>query len=532
MPISDSMAKTKKKPSAAKIAVEIVIFIALLALAAGLMFFRVGINTPDPAEGAPRLTAALSEAAKGRIPGGTGDAALISDAAERAFELKLAGVEKLSSRKAALNLELRVVDWAASLAALEENFDTALYNRVDAAKSAAEVFDESGSYNEATLNSAFQEALSACLTEPVYTTTLYSAPLKYSKDAWQLEDDANIQGVLAALALPENQPDDECAKLFSACKDGATLYELRFRIDENALSAPAPDPEKFGSTNDPAVVQALLETDEAKKLIGDETLVWNAGIERIPGTEIHYYLDETILTIVWQEVANRGVGTFSEVFVADGSQLRRKIDGDEFGSMEFRTTSQFAEETNAVLALGGDFYNHDRACGIVVYQRQIYRFEPETCDTCFITADGDMLFAYRGQFTSLEEAQAFVDENDVLFSLCFGPVLIDDGQDVTPESYRWGEIKDDFARSALGMFGRGHYMTVNMNCQQPGYYYLSTLRACADEMIKRGCQKAYTLDGGQTATTVFNYQLINPVQFGWEKTISDIIYFGTALPEA
>lgn len=525
------MAKTKKKPSAATIAVEITIFIALLALGAGLMLLRLGSNTPDPAGSAPQLTAALAEAAKSRIPGGTGEAALISDAAEQAFELKLKSVEKLSARKAQLNLELRVVDWDESIAALEENFDAALYNRVDSAKSAAEVFDEDGNYNEATLAGAFQEALSACLADPKYATVRRSAVLKYSKDEWQLQDDVNIEGTLAALAMPANQPDDEAAALFAACKDGATVYSLRFRIDEDALSAPAPDPDKFGSTDDPAVIQALLETETAKKLIGDEKMVWNSDIERIPGTQIQYYLDETILAIVWQEVANRGVGTFSEVFIADGSQLRRKIDGDAFGSMDFRTTTQYAQETNAVLALGGDFYNHERACGIVVYQRQIYRFEPDSCDTCFITADGDMLFAYRGQFTTQEQAQAFVDENDVLFSLCFGPVLIDDGQDVTPETYRWGEVNDEYARSALGMFGKGHYMTVNMNCQQPNYYYLSTLRACADEMVKRGCQKAYTLDGGQTATTVFNFRLINPVQFGWEKTISDIIYFGTALPE-
>ena len=47
-------------------------------------------------------------------------------------------------------------------------------------------------------------------------------------------------------------------------------------------------------------------------------------------------------------------------------------------------------------------------------------------------------------------------------------------------------------------------------------------------MLKRGCWKAYALDGGQTATTVFGGQLINPVQFGQEKEISDVIYFASA----
>ena len=71
---------------------------------------------------------------------------------------------------------------------------------------------------------------------------------------------------------------------------------------------------------------------------------------------------------------------------------------------------------------------------------------------------------------------------------------------------------------------------MNINCWRPGteYYYLATLRQAADAMIARGCRKAYTLDGGQTATTVFHGELINPVQFGWEKEISDVIYFASA----
>ena len=117
-----------------------------------------------------------------------------------------------------------------------------------------------------------------------------------------------------------------------------------------------------------------------------------------------------------------------------------------------------------------------------------------------------------------------------MFSLSFGPVLIDDGKDVCPDSYLWGEINDTYARSALGMLGDKHYLSVNINCQLPNHYYLATLRNAADAMLKRGCIKAYTLDGGQTASTIFNNQLINPVQFGWERKVSDIIYFATAVP--
>lgn len=303
-----------------------------------------------------------------------------------------------------------------------------------------------------------------------------------------------------------------------------------YTIPENSLTGMEPDPDGYHESMDAEELSAFLQREEVQALIGGRQLVWNAEIERFPDTPLRWYFDETILCIVWQEVEAQAVGTFSETIIADGSQLRRKISADELWSFAFETTSQFAADTNAVLAFGGDFYYHGRACGIGIYQREFYRFDPVTCDTCYITADGDMLFSYRGQFAEQEEAEQFAKENNVLFSLGFGPVLIDDFLDVTPEDYPWGEVNDTYARAALGLLEEHHYLTMNINCGQAGteYYYLATLRQAADAMMARGCRKAYALDGGQTATTVFGGALINPVQFGWEKEISDIIYFASA----
>ena len=301
-------------------------------------------------------------------------------------------------------------------------------------------------------------------------------------------------------------------------------------IPENSLTGMDPDPDGYYESMNAEELTAFLQREEVQALIGGRQLVWNADIERFPDTPVRWYFDETILCIVWQEVEAQAVGTFSETIIADGSQLRRKISADELWSFAFETTSQFAADTNAVLAFGGDFYYHGRACGIGIYQREFYRFDPVTCDTCYITADGDMLFSYRQQFSEQAEAERFAEENNVLFSLGFGPVLIDDYQDVTPEDYPWGEVNDTYARAALGLLEEHHYLTMNINCGQAGteYYYLATLRQAADAMAARGCRKAYALDGGQTATTVFGGELINPVQFGWEKEISDIIYFASA----
>ena len=421
------------------------------------------------------------------------------------------------------------LDTAALRADLIAALTARLQNWVDAAARGSEVYTDEQAIRPELLEPAFLEELDAALNASRYPEELnLELALHYEDGVW-VPNEMNLTQMLYLLQM--GNPDAMAGSLFALTSEALPYLPVRYRIAEDALAGPVPNPDCFGETDDPAVIEALLQRPEAQTLIGGQTLCWNAGLERFPGSSIQYYLDETILALCWQEVEARGVGTFSEVFVADGSQLRRKIAGDAPFDLHFETCSQFALDTNAVLAVGGDFYHHGRACGISVYQREICRFEPETCDVCYITADGDMLFSYRGQFTSEDEARQFIADNDVLFSLVFGPVLIDDGVDVTPASYAWGEIDDEYARSALGLLGRHHYLTMNLNCGQGQYYYLATLRQAADAMIRRGCVKAYTLDGGQTATTVFGGVLANPVQFGWEKEISDVIYFATALPE-
>ena len=60
---------------------------------------------------------------------------------------------------------------------------------------------------------------------------------------------------------------------------------------------------------------------------------------------------------------------------------------------------------------------------------------------------------------------------------------------------------------------------------------MPTISQFADRMIAFGCEKAYALDGGQTGTIVTNDKLMNHPDYGTQRTVSDIIYFATALPD-
>ncbi len=533
--------------------VLIPVLLAAMLTAAYFIKQRMNIaNAPDPGEFAELYTGEIFEAVKnGELPEelfekGISDNVTMqiekmpeSEEGKLLYDYCLSDISFIldgGTLQDGLNAQQKIILSYPTLEGLSDGMNGEINEKlsqiVAEAKTPDEIYTEDNNFRPEIVENLYTELLKSRLNEgqKQKKSTEFTILLKYGKGEWKIENWDEVRAGFLSWADGVDF-DAEAENIKAEATAELTCIPFRYSIDETALRAPSPDQSKFYVTEDAVEIEAMLQSDEAKKLIGDRELLFSSDIERIPGTPIHFYLDETILAISWQQVEAKAVGTYSEVIVADGSQIRRRIAGDQYENFEHKTTSDFAADCNAVLTLGGDFYHHDRNCGIVVYNREIYRFDPDTCDTCYITTDGDMLFSYRGQFTTQEEAQAFVDENDILFSLAFGPVLIDDGKDMCPDTYQWGEINDHYARSALGMLGDKHYLALNINCQQPGYYYLATLRDAADAMLRAGCVKAYALDGGQTATTVFNTELINPVQFGWEKPISDVIYFGTAVSE-
>ena len=89
-----------------------------------------------------------------------------------------------------------------------------------------------------------------------------------------------------------------------------------------------------------------------------------------------------------------------------------------------------AAEVNAVVASAGDFYRF-RDFGAVVYQGEAKRVEGTYAETCYIDANGDMHFTYGGDVLTVEDVQTFVDERDIQFSLAFGPILVDNYEELT-----------------------------------------------------------------------------------------------------
>ena len=314
----------------------------------------------------------------------------------------------------------------------------------------------------------------------------------------------------------------------SEALDGIITIERTYWLSDSQLVAPKGKADHFGTADSPAELAWLLE--ETKDLVGDQELIFNMDTPVWENDKIYYYYDDTILAIVWKQQIEGSIFTLAEVKVADGSQFRRFLAGGEFGSDKQFVTTEMSGSVNAIVATSGDFYKF-RQNGIVVYDGKVQRFEGKWIDTCFINDQGDLILSPKKQFTKKEEAQAFVDENNIRFSLVFGPILVDNYQATKTGTYPLGEPEDKYTRAAICQVDDKHYMFANVTTE-PSYGFLTrmTINEFAEVLANLGVQKAYALDGGQTTVICMEDRLISYPDYGTQRQISDIIYFATAMP--
>jgi len=498
----------------------IIIIVLIAALAAGVFLLR------PKAEPLPQLESIL-EVSEGlaAINAETVHPAIAESFCD-IFSISVESEVKQSFRSAEAEISIDYLDAEALGAELAPEMQRILEAYVLDAAVPGDVYSSDGSFLPELLQKAYTEAIEARLenAEEYYRKADMTAQLKYTGGSWTMTNSEEIMNY--SLAFCGDMPG------FEETVTQLEYIEFRYKLPDLTSPGPRANAACYGESHDPAEIMALLESETAKKLINGQKLDFGPDRDFIPGTAIRYYLDETILTIVWQENEHGAVGTFAETFIADASQLRRKLADDSYGAQAYYYPTEFAAQTQGVLTCSGDFYDlPGRVYGLYVYDGRLMGGNLSAGQSCMFTDSGDMLFCYENRFASEEEAQAYIDENNVMFSLSFGPVLVDNGVDVTPFDYPIGEIRDSYARCAVGQLGKLHYLNMTINCLSPDYYVYVTLRQAADSMIEHGCLNAYTLDGGQTGSIVLGGELINPVQFGYERAQSDCFYFATAIPD-
>lgn len=300
-----------------------------------------------------------------------------------------------------------------------------------------------------------------------------------------------------------------------------------YKILDPTGPGPLPNPECYGEVEDPADLQWLLE--EAQELLDGQSLYFSTDVELLPESTVRYYLDDTILAITWKQRVENTAFTFAEVKLLHPSQFRRHLSGEAFGSGKLSLTSEMAQSVNAVVGCSGDYYSYRRR-GLTIVDGKAEKYVKGLPDTCYINGEGDLILERDQEFADLEAVQAYADENDIRFSLSFGPILVKDGENVCPKGYDLGEVKERYSRAAICQMDKLHYLYIAAGMEGSASS-LMTMRTFSKHVAETGCKQAYALDGGQTTTIVLNNQVINHVNYGSERKISDIIYFATAIPE-
>ena len=241
------------------------------------------------------------------------------------------------------------------------------------------------------------------------------------------------------------------------------------------------------------------------------------------GTVIGTYSDSKSKITVTQYRAYDSNIYVADVEVTDGTSILSAFANNTYGRNITDTTSDMAEENNAVLAINGDYYGA-RQSGYVIRNGVVYRNQGSNGEDMVISKDGTLSFISESDTTtdSLIQKQAWQ-------ILSFGPVLVENGQIAVTENDEVGMAMASNPRTAIGTVAKNHYLFVVSDGRTSESTGLS-LYELANFMKSLGATNVYNLDGGGSSTMVFQGEVVNnPTTNGnkiSERAVSDILYIG------
>ena len=215
----------------------------------------------------------------------------------------------------------------------------------------------------------------------------------------------------------------------------------------------------------------------------------------------------------------------ADIQVTSTDYLSTAFAANTYGRNITEKTSEIADEVDAILAINGDYYGAQKQ-GYVIRNGVLYRSSSAGSDQedLVIYADGSFEVINEGDIT----AEALL-ENGAVQVLSFGPGLIEDGEIAVTQNEEVDKAMTSNPRTAIGIIDSLHYVMVVSDGRTSESEGL-TLYQLAQVMEDLGVTTAYNLDGGGSATMVFDGEVVNnPTTDGrkiTERSVSDIVYIG------
>ncbi len=236
------------------------------------------------------------------------------------------------------------------------------------------------------------------------------------------------------------------------------------------------------------------------------------------------YSDENIQITLSEYTVENSQVYVADVTVSSAQYLKTAFAENTYGRNITATTSEMAEENDAVLAINGDYYGAQET-GYVIRNGVVYRdTAAKDTDICCIYADGTMQIRNTADVT----AQELADEG-VWQAFSFGPALVEDGEVCVSPGEEVGKAMASNPRTAIGIIDANHYLFVVSDGRTSESEGLS-LSELAAFLQSLGAKTAYNLDGGGSSTLWYQGSIINnPTTNGnsiRERSVSDIVYIG------
>jgi exopolysaccharide biosynthesis protein len=212
----------------------------------------------------------------------------------------------------------------------------------------------------------------------------------------------------------------------------------------------------------------------------------------------------------------------ADISLSNISYLQTAFANNTYGRNIKETTSDMANNHNAILAINGDYYGF-RTSGFVLRNGVIYRNTSYNNEDLVINSDGTFEIINENT-TNLSNLL----NNGALQVFSFGPALINNSTISVSTNEEVDQSMSSNPRTAIGEISPLHYVFVVSDGRTSASSGL-TLYELATVMKNLGCTIAYNLDGGGSSTMYFNGNIINNPTDGHssgERKVSDIIYVG------
>ena len=236
------------------------------------------------------------------------------------------------------------------------------------------------------------------------------------------------------------------------------------------------------------------------------------------------YEDENIQLAITTQTIDDTTVHIVDITVSDPSYLKTAFAQNIYGRNIKESTSEIAENNQAILAINGDYYGF-RSRGYVIRNGVLYREEPTS-------GQEDLVIDGNGDFSIIDEGN--VSAQELLDSgaqqvLSFGPALIENGEVVVDSSAEVDQAMQSNPRTAIGQIDTNRYVMIVSEGRTDESAGLD-LYQLAEVFETLGATTAYNLDGGGSSTLYFNGEIVNQTVGGHgsneERSVSDIVYIG------